>query len=304
VSLVLLARTPAFQSFFFGKRIFSWDNTESTMTIQDLFTDSGPLKGFKKRNKKCLIDKPDELKRAGVDISILLHRFSSDTPTAMANTAMPRYESQHLNRRIDQVQHVLAHVFEQIVYVFEGVDLKLKNETKEERKSKAASHCTKLKELVKKAERGESISDSDVGEAQKCRKSMSLPNEDIYGQVIKYMKEKGMVVFGAYGEAEAQLVEFQNAGLIDTIITTDADLIALGSKHVMFDFNLWDTAKESSFLQYSREDVMSLCNGRYPLMVTYQDRLHGVTTFLGTDYQKRILNHSLTPRRVGVSICF
>ena len=65
-----------------------------------------------------------------------------------------------------------------------------------------------------------------------------------------------MLVFAAPGEAKCQLVELQRAGLIDFIMTRDADPIALGATRVMFDFKMQESAGKATFVDFYREKVM------------------------------------------------
>ena len=103
---------------------------------------------------------------------------------------------------------------------------------------------------------GGTITEEDHNNVKVHRRGLYIPDKVIYGQVIRYMKEKGMLVFGAPGEAEHQLVELQRAGFIDFILTRDTDLIALGATRVMFDFKMQESAGKATFVDFYREKVM------------------------------------------------
>ena len=258
------------------------------MTVKNMFSDNGPLSGLKEKSRKKFLDM-GKVGFLGVDTSIYLHQWCSHDSTAMPNTAIPRYQSKDIEYKIMALHNELCKKADTVVYFFEGVDLPLKSQTKLERKKNVDSQKAKLDGLVAKYRRGGRITDDDRKSIKACRRAISVPDEIIYGQVILFMKKNKMIVFGAPGEAEHQMVEFQNSGYLDTIITRDADLVALGAESVILDLKLNDNPKASTYVEYTKTTVIE--DDKYSIMKAYKDCLPELACLLGTDYIKRIPNH-------------
>ena len=104
------------------------------------------------------------------------------------------------------------------------------------------------------------------------------------------MKQQDMCVFGAPWKAEHQLVELERCGHIDTILTTDTDLVPLGANHIMFDLRLNNgNLKELGSVSYSRKKVIGHPN--FADLNLYKQFLPKFSSLLGTDYWRRIPKH-------------
>lgn len=257
------------------------------MTVQELFT-KGLLRAFKALNASTL-DKVKG-KRLGVDFSIYLYLWCCHEDYAIPATTEPRYDTHYLEREIDRFHKALSEIFPFIVYVYEGKDLPLKTDKKEERLQRIRSSDAKFKELLMKHISGESLSSDDFNNMKKLRRAKSVPDEIAYGSAIRYMKQYNMTVFGAPGEAEHQLVELQNSGYIDIILTRDADLIPLGSQLVIYDLkpNYSDMIK-SQMVLYNRDNIVS--NASEGTLCIIRDVFPEYCSVLGTDYSRRIPHH-------------
>jgi len=255
------------------------------MTVKDLFTD-GPLKGF----KAVCSDKLNSVKgmKVGVDLSIFLYVWCKLDEYAIPATSVPRYDSQVLEEQIKSFDTQLKQIFPLVVYVYEGKDLPLKKEVKIERQNKVLASKQKLDNLLDKHNNGHNITNDELNEIKKLRRGISAPDEVAYGKAIQYMKSNNMIVFGAPGEAEHQLVKLQQQKLIDTILTRDADLIPLNASHIIYDlkFNYSDVG-QSKIVIYKRDTIISNTS-TFQEISTCQTYLQEYATLLGTDYSRRV----------------
>ena len=69
------------------------------------------------------------------------------------------------------------------------------------------------------------------------RKKTMFPRNDVYGEVIWHLKDKGIPVFGAPFETDHQMVALQHQGMIDFVISKDTDMPFLGIARTIYNFN-------------------------------------------------------------------
>ena len=67
----------------------------------------------------------------------------------------------------------------------------------------------------------------------------AVVNGDVIYQFLKWVENMRkrkfrMMVFGAPFEADAQLVQLEEQGLIDAILSSDGDIVLLGGHNVQF----------------------------------------------------------------------
>ena len=255
------------------------------MTIRELFT-KGPLKGVKAVHSSSLASAKGKV--CGVDYSIFLYFWCNLDDYAIAATSDPRYDSPLLEQQISQFHDMLSKVFTRIVYVYEGKDLPAKKSTKLERIRKVELAQQKYDSIRAKVNGGQQLSEDELSEAKKLRRAISVPDEIAYGKSINHMRKYGMNMFGAPGEAEHQLVEFQNEGIIDVILTRDADLIPLGAQRVIYDLKLnYAEVEKSTMVLYDRDKTVGE-GTEFAEMRDYKDHLPEYASLLGTDYCKRV----------------
>ena len=70
----------------------------------------------------------------------------------------------------------------------------------------------------------------------------AVVNGDLIFQMLKWIammrkRKCKMMAFGAPFEADAQLVQLEQQGLVDCILTGDGDVILLGGQNVQFGYN-------------------------------------------------------------------
>jgi 5'-3' exonuclease len=176
-----------------------------------------------------LPDDLSELKdcRGGIDIFIWIHR------TLIVPEAYRQFHT-HPPVPVTEVERAMRKLIAKLskagivpVFVFDVAHHPMK-EAKGRRDTQRAEKEQKLNELW--AERRA----QDFGDVQRLMKDTTYVRSDIVATVIKIAKELGVEFYSAPFEADWQLVSMEREGLIDFILSTDSDYIALGAQCVCY----------------------------------------------------------------------
>ena len=123
------------------------------------------------------------------------------------------------------------------VYVFDGLPPLLKENTRKDRQNKRLKGTEPWFELRNKAlgalPNDPPFSDADLDKTANARMKMKKPSSIDQASILQILRDERAECVGALYEAKQQLVELEQDGHIDLIISEDGDLISLGGRRVL-----------------------------------------------------------------------
>ena len=185
--------------------------------------------------KKSPFVQIDQLKglRIGIDLSILLNKFSSSDVDKLAMTALPLYPAPDLFNSLKELHRQFSEVFVPI-YVFDGKPPPIKAACRARRKGirmRAGEAWIELRDRALQLEPdAPPFTDVELEEATKGRKAMKHPTAMDHANFLRWLIQEGVECYGSIYEANQQLIRLEADGEIDAIMSEDGDEIALGAK--------------------------------------------------------------------------
>ena len=130
-------------------------------------------------------------------------------------------------------------------------------------------------------ERDQQILDRYV---EQLKRKAWKPSREYIDQIKQILIDQGAIIHEAKGEADEALMELEQAGIIERIVTNDSDLIALGGETVLRPHKTPQTVKQLSkshmiqqmgFTIQQWEDFMYMCQHVEPLVAYSMIRVYG-----------------------------
>ncbi|KAL7322286.1 Rad2 nuclease [Mucor circinelloides] len=147
------------------------------------------------------------------------------------------------------------------IVVFDGLDLPLKQDTIDERRS---NRQEALKEGLTFY-----LNRDNAKAMESFKKSVTITNDMIIDVLRKLSAEKIQCIV-APNEADAQLTHLAKTGKVDAVITEDSDLLAFGCPKIIYKLNMYGQGTEitmdqvinnenSDFYNYDIETIRHIC---------------------------------------------
>ncbi|KAL7323491.1 Rad2 nuclease [Mucor circinelloides] len=147
------------------------------------------------------------------------------------------------------------------IVVFDGLDLPLKQDTNDERRS---NRQEVLKEGLT------FYSKREIGKAKENFKKSVTITHDMIVDVLKELSAEKIQCIVAPNEADAQLTHLAKTGKVDAVITEDSDLLAFGCPKIIYKMNFYGQGTEitmdqvindenSVFYNYDIETIRHIC---------------------------------------------
>jgi len=174
---------------------------------------------------------------------------------------------------ITQLQESLSHFFQhakEIHAVFDG------KETTVERKEVLGERRDKRQGTIDVIEEIRSAPSMDQNDQKildryvdQLRKQIWKPSTIYIDQVKTWMIDQGSTIHEPISEADQTLINLEQAGTIDRIVTNDSDLIALGAETVIRSNQIYSKShmrKQMGFTSECWDEFMRLCQKVEPLV--------------------------------------
>jgi len=223
------------------------------MGVKDLFK----LTNMETLDKKYLDLLQNGIRRIGVDMYVLLHKFAIDINIAATLVNNPEIYLKEYYQRIRIYLESLMNIGFELYLVYDGNKMKYKIAEEDRERRRAQAKLTNS--YIEAVE----IVPQQMYNFQHYLSSMRLDQE------IKYIV--------APFEADAQLAYLYKQGLIDCVLTNDSDLIIYGVEHIMF-----LRPKEDSYYEYKPNDEITYVNNMEKI------HLPLIAFLIGCDYFKGI----------------
>lgn len=227
-------------------------------------------------------------KTLAVDLSIILNRLLNSDADKLASTCNPTYPCPDLLENVKHF-HLNMSQYIKLLYVYDGVATKLKEATRKKRTKDREKSGKEWRELRQRALDDPDcvFTDEELSVATESRMKMRKPTAHDHANVLRWMKEEGIMCIGSLEEADLQLVKLEKDGIVDGIISEDGDEFALGaqnlyckmrrSKNGMYQFKVLNRQ-----IFFGESNPYSSHLNKFPNLVT------DAALLLGNDYCPRI----------------
>ncbi|KAL7315562.1 Rad2 nuclease, variant 2 [Mucor circinelloides] len=196
-------------------------------------------------------------KTVAIDGHCILHRGAIGAAKELAlNEPTDSYVTYFMNfMGLFKLYNVTPIVF------FDGLDLPLKQDTNDERRS---NRQEALKEGLTFYSNGE------IEKAKENFKKSVTITHDMIIDVLKELSAEKILCIVAPNEADAQLTHLAKTGKVDAVITEDSDLLTFGCPKIIYKMNLYGQGTEitmdqvinnenSVFYNYDIETIRHIC---------------------------------------------
>ena len=247
----------------------------------------------KNKKLKDVIEATTEDVIIGFDISIVIIKLMSTNPALISQYhCQPEIPLFQLGEAVvDYLKPYFTAGMKKAVLTFDGLTKQVKRErAHQDRDAGNKDKANELKKLLKVTAFSSDTEEKEaVARVRKLRTSLSPIRQDMLYEIkVKVAKAFGDKVscVGSPYEADQHLASLYNQGVVDYVVTTDSDLICLGST-VIIDMN-----KHTSECWIM--SAFQLLSDRLPEkfgtegVLWTATILHHVGCFLGNDYIKRV----------------
>mmetsp|Transcript_17356 Transcript_17356/g.42447 ORF Transcript_17356/g.42447 Transcript_17356/m.42447 type:complete len:459 (-) Transcript_17356:319-1695(-) len=213
---------------------------------------------------------------AGIDISVWIMMCLSNQRVVDQFHADPKVPLTAVSETIMNKINVFLSNGWGVLMVFDGQRNPLKAETNEKRKGDLEGKKRRLARALRAPD------EVSVRAIAKLRKDTVWPRDDIYGEVIRALKQNKVPVFGAPFETDHQMVALQRQGMIDYVVSTDTDMPFLGISKTIYNVNY------SSGRSRGRCDILEL---------------HGPNGLFEKFFKKKFACENVSLDDVGIFAC-
>lgn len=227
-------------------------------------------------------------KRFAIDISINMNQVLVTSIDRLACTCNPPYKCPDLLQNIisQHNQYVREGIIP--VYVFDGMPPWVKNKEKERHQKVAAKSGAKYMELRDRAKANphQMFTTEELTKAADACMKMKHPTALDHANILAWIKQEGIEVYGALFEADQQMVQLEKDGIVDGIISEDGDEVILGAK-LLFVRKKHEHGK-LKYKVFQRDEFLSLAKPYHSKLAAYPELMPDAALLLGNDYMTRV----------------
>ncbi len=207
-------------------------------------------------------------KRVGIDGNIWLHDIASEVSYELYKKTPT---TRHLKIFKEKIETLTSNQITPI-FVFDGDQLPVEKVNRKKKNNAKKEHIKSYHEEMEKG---------NNEEAEKHIKYLYTMSQELIYSFLKELEELNIEYIIAPYEADPELIYLEKIKYIDYIMTGDSDLIAMGGKKILYDFD-GQTVKE-----YNSEDLP----GNFD--ASFTNNLLDICILSGCDYFSSINNTKL-----------
>lgn len=164
--------------------------------------------------------------------------------------------TRHVHILSKKIRSLKSNGIDNIIFVFDGENLKSKTKTLVERSRKKEAARSETLRLLKA---------NNVSKAREMMQRCVQITGDIMAGVVELLKKENIEFVISPYESDAQLTYLQRIGYIDYILTEDSDLILYGSTNILYKYDLsyvHEYQKEklqNAWSSFFAENIVDIC---------------------------------------------